>query len=56
VTAGESAAELARRVQAIEHRIYPEAAAMFASGRLEYRNGAAWLDGERLQQPLIRKF
>jgi phosphoribosylglycinamide formyltransferase-1 len=56
VTAGESAAELARRVQAIEHRIYPEAAGMFASGRLEYRNGAVWLDGEPLQQPLMRDF
>jgi phosphoribosylglycinamide formyltransferase-1 len=56
VTPGESATDLAQRVQAVEHRIYPEAAAMFASGRLDYRDGAAWLDGERLDQALIRDF
>lgn len=56
VQAGESAADLARRVQAVEHRIYPEAAAMFACGRLEYRAGATWLDGERLQQPIIHNY
>jgi len=56
VQAGESAVDLARRVQAVEHRIYPEAAAMFASGRLEYRAGATWLDGERLQQPIIHDY
>ncbi|MDH4126112.1 MAG: phosphoribosylglycinamide formyltransferase [Gammaproteobacteria bacterium] len=56
VRPGESAVVLAQRVQAIEHRIYPEAAALFASGRLEYRDGMAWLDGERLQQPLVRDF
>jgi phosphoribosylglycinamide formyltransferase-1 len=56
VTPGESATDLAQRVQAVEHRIYPEAAAMFANGRLDYRDGAAWLDGERLQQALVRDF
>ena len=30
----------------------PEAAALFAAGRLEYRDGAAWLDGERLEEPI----
>ena len=35
----ETAAELATRVQAIEHRIYPEAASWFADGRLAYRDG-----------------
>ena len=56
VAADEAAADLARRVQAVEHQIYPAAAAMFASGRLEYRAGAAWLDGDRLQQPVVRDF
>ncbi|MDA0705841.1 MAG: phosphoribosylglycinamide formyltransferase [Proteobacteria bacterium] len=56
VAADEAAADLARRVQAVEHQIYPATAAMFASGRLEYRAGAAWLDGERLQQPVVRDF
>ena len=48
----DSAAELAARVLAVEHRIYPEAARMFAAGRLECRDGATWLDGERLTEPL----
>ena len=48
----DSAAELAARVLAVEHRIYPEAARMFAAGRLECRDGATWLDGEGLTEPL----
>ena len=52
VQAGDTAESLAARVLAVEHRIYPEAVALFAAGRLEYRDGAAWLDGERLDSPL----
>ena len=48
----DSAAGLAARVLELEHRIYPEAARMFAAGRLECRDGSAWLDGERLEEPL----
>ena len=48
----DSAEELAARVLEVEHQIYPEAARMFASGRLECRDGSAWLDGERLDEPL----
>jgi phosphoribosylglycinamide formyltransferase-1 len=48
----DSAAKLAARVFAVEHRIYPEAARMFAAGRLECRYGSAWLDGERLEEPV----
>jgi len=43
---------LSARVQAVEHKIYPEAAALFASGRLEFKNGESWLDGSRLHEPL----
>jgi hypothetical protein len=25
---------------------------MIAAGRLEYRDGCAWLDGERLEEPV----
>jgi phosphoribosylglycinamide formyltransferase-1 len=56
VDSTESADALARRVQSIEHQIYPDAAAMFASGRLEYRCGDAWYDGRPLRAPLIRDF
>jgi len=49
---GDTAESLAARVLEVEHRIYPMAAALFAAGRLKYRDGAAWLDGERLNEPL----
>jgi phosphoribosylglycinamide formyltransferase-1 len=48
----DSVAELAARVLEVEHRIYPEAARMFAAGRLECRDGSAWLDGEPLDEPV----
>ena len=48
----DSASELAARVLAVEHKIYPEAARLFAAGRLELRDGSAWLDGARLDKPL----
>ena len=50
---GDDTAEtLADRVLAVEHEIYPEAARMFATGRLAMRDGACWLDGERLDEPV----
>ena len=52
----ENADELCTRVQALEHRIYPQAADWFGQGRLESRGGAAWLDGERLDEPVVRDF
>ncbi len=48
----DSASELAARVLKVEHQIYPEAARLFAAGRLQYRDGDAWLDGERLLEPV----
>lgn len=54
VIPGETAEELQQRVQAIEHRIYPEAAGMVGSGRVEYREGAAWIDGEPAEEPVVR--
>ncbi|MCH8070768.1 MAG: phosphoribosylglycinamide formyltransferase [Proteobacteria bacterium] len=52
VRPGDSMAELAARVLAVEHKIYPEAVRLFAAGRIQYRDGAAWFDGERLNEPL----
>lgn len=43
---------LAQRVQEIEHRIYPQAIRLFASGRLCMHHGHAELDGQPLAQPL----
>lgn len=48
VLAGDDADSLARRVQVQEHVIYPMAVNWFASGRLSFRDGRAWLDGELL--------
>lgn len=56
VLPGDTAESLRARVQSVEHRIYPEAALWFAEGRLEYRDHAAWLDGQRLDQPIVRNF
>ncbi len=48
----DNATQLAARVLAVEHRIYPQAAGMFAAGRLVCRDGNAWLDGKRLSEPI----
>jgi phosphoribosylglycinamide formyltransferase-1 len=45
-------ATLAARALQMEHRIYPEAARLFAADRLELRNGHALLDGEQLLEPI----
>lgn len=45
-------ATLAARVLEQEHRIYPEAVDWFATGRLRFQDGAAWLDGRRLDAPV----
>jgi len=52
VLAGDDAKTLAARVLEIEHLIYPHAAALYAAGRLACREGSAWLDGRRLDEPL----
>jgi phosphoribosylglycinamide formyltransferase-1 len=52
VIAGDTAATLAARVLEVEHQIYPHAVSLFAAGRLEYRDGGAWLDGRPLDEPI----
>ena len=52
VLADDTASRLSARVQAVEHKIYPQAAALFASGRLEFRDGKSWLDGAMLDEPV----
>ena len=56
VDPGESADELCTRVQAVEHKIYPEAASWFGQGRLAFRAGAAWLDDKQLEEPVVSNF
>lgn len=46
-------ATLRARTQRGEHRIYPQAIAWFAAGRLALRDGAASLDGRVLAEPVV---
>ena len=52
---GDDEAALATRVLAEEHRIYPECIGWFAAGRLQMRDGAVFLDGRRLESPVVRE-
>jgi len=56
VNPDESADELQHRVQAIEHVIYPEAAALVGSGRVMFRDGETYIDGQASATPLMRAF
>lgn len=55
VLAGETEESLSARVQRLEHIIYPRAIGWFAAGRLTWKDGAAWLDGMRLTDPVIEE-
>src|SRR5262245_12117266 len=55
VLPGDDEAKLAARVLEQEHVIYPKCIGWFASERLRYRNGGAWLDGRLLDSPVIMK-
>jgi phosphoribosylglycinamide formyltransferase-1 len=53
ILAGDDADSLAARVLREEHVIYPLCIGWFAAGRLAFRDGAAWLDGKRLDAPVV---
>lgn len=48
IAADDTPRSLARRVLALEHRLYPAVVAWFATGRLALADGVAQLDGEPL--------
>jgi phosphoribosylglycinamide formyltransferase-1 len=52
----DSEAALAARVLATEHIIYPRVLGWLAEGRLVFRSGAPWLDGQRLDEPIMEDF
>ncbi len=56
VVSGESSAQLAARVQTIEHQIYPEAAEWVGEGRVEFRDGRTWIDGAVADEPIVQTF
>jgi phosphoribosylglycinamide formyltransferase-1 len=56
VKAGDSEEALAARVLATEHVIYPQALGWFAQRRLTWHDEAPWLDGRRLDAPVVEDF
>jgi phosphoribosylglycinamide formyltransferase 1 len=56
VLTDDTEAALAARVLATEHLIYPRVLGWLADGRLSFRSGAPWLDGQRLDAPLVEDF
>jgi phosphoribosylglycinamide formyltransferase-1 len=52
---GDDETELQRRIQAMEHRLYPEVIGWFAEGRLRLEGDRVWLDGEPLPAPAQRR-
>jgi phosphoribosylglycinamide formyltransferase-1 len=56
VLADDTEAALAARVLATEHIIYPRVLGWLADGRLGFRSGTAWLDGRRLEAPVVEDF
>ena len=56
VLPGDTEDELARRVQATEHVIYPRVIGMMADGHLTWDAGRVRLDGKLLDTPLVESF
>jgi phosphoribosylglycinamide formyltransferase-1 len=56
VVPGESAQELAVRVQTIEHQIYPQAANWVGSGKVKFRDGQSWIDGNLSEEPIVQTY
>ena len=56
VVPGESAEELAARVQAVEHQIYPLAASWVGCGKVTFKNGHSWVDGKIADEPVVQTF
>ena len=56
VLPADTEATLAARVLATEHVIYPRVIGWLADGRLSFRSGVPWLDGRRLDAPIMEDF
>jgi phosphoribosylglycinamide formyltransferase-1 len=48
----DTAETLAKRVLQQEHRIFPEAVRLIATGRLKSQHSKVWLDGQELREPI----
>jgi len=56
VLPGDTEAALTTRVLATEHLIYPRVIGWLGERRLTWRAGAPWLDGQRLDSPIVEDF
>jgi phosphoribosylglycinamide formyltransferase-1 len=52
VRAGDTPETISARVHALEHIIYPHVCSLIAAGRVEWRQGSVYFDGEPLRAPL----
>jgi len=55
VQAGDTPDSISARVHALEHIIYPHVCSLIAAGRIEWRQGSVYCDGEPLAAPLIEE-
>lgn len=51
-----SASDLALRVQAVEHQVYPQAAGWVGEGRVEFRDNTTWMDGVAVDVPIVQTY
>lgn len=52
----ETADDLQQRVQAVEHQIYPQAAEWVGSGKVKFRDGKSWVDGNLAAEPVMQTY
>ena len=55
VRAGDTPETISARVHALEHIIYPHVCSLIAAGRVEWRRGSVYFDGEPLVAPLLEE-
>jgi phosphoribosylglycinamide formyltransferase 1 len=52
---GDTPETVSARVHALEHIIYPHVCTLIATGRVEWREGSVYFDGEPLAAPLVEE-
>lgn len=55
IRSGDTPEAVSARVHTLEHIIYPHVCSLIAAGRIEWRSGSVYFDGERLAAPLIEE-
>lgn len=56
ILAGDSETTLTERVHKSEHQLYPQVLSWLSSGRLQFQDGAPWLDQQPLTTPVPLRF